>query len=86
MDDIARLADLVAVMKEGELFMLGTPHEVFSRSKELMETGLDVPYASRLSAMLRERGLPVPEGLYLKEQLRDYLSDLYFKSHRSDNA
>ena len=86
MDDIARLADRVAVMKEGELFMLGTPHEVFSRSKELMETGLDVPYASRLSAMLRERGLPVPEGLYLKEQLRDYLSDLYFKSHRSDNA
>ncbi|MGI6151718.1 MAG: energy-coupling factor transporter ATPase [Christensenellales bacterium] len=86
MDDIARLADRVAVMNAGELFAIGTPDEIFSRSGELLAMGLDVPYASRLSAMLRERGMLVPEGLYLKEQLRDYLLDLYSKKHRSGNA
>jgi len=79
MDDIARLADRVAVMNMGELFTIGRTDEVFSRSGELLNMGLDVPYASRLSALLRERGLDVPEGLYLKEQLRDYLVGLYFK-------
>ncbi len=86
MDDIARLADRVAVMNMGELFTIGRTDEVFSRSGELLNMGLDVPYASRLSALLRERGLDVPEGLYLKEQLRDYLVGLYFKQHRSGNA
>lgn len=86
MDDVARLADRVAVMNGGELFAIGTPDEVFSRSEELIAMGLDVPYAAKLSAMLRERGLPVPKGLYLKEQLRDYLVDLYSKKHRSGNA
>lgn len=86
MDDIARLADRVAVMNAGELFAIGTPDEIFSRSAELLSMGLDVPYASKLSAMLRQRGMPVPEGLYLKEQLRDYLVDLYSKKHRSGNA
>jgi len=86
MDDVARLADRVAVMNGGELFAIGTPDEVFSRSEELLAMGLDVPHAARLSAMLRARGLPVPKGLYLKEQLRDYLVDLYSKKHRSGNA
>lgn len=86
MDDIARLADRVAVMNMGGLFTIGRTEEVFSRSGELLDMGLDVPYASRLSAMLRARGLPVPEGLYLKEQLRDYLVGLYFKQHRSGDA
>ncbi len=86
MDDIARLADRVAVMNMGELFTIGRTDEVFSRSGELLNMGLDVPYASRLSALLRERGLDVPKGLYLKEQLRDYLVGLYFKQHRSGNA
>jgi len=86
MDDIARLADRVAVMNMGGLFTIGRTDEVFSRSGELLDMGLDVPYTSRLSAMLRARGLDVPEGLYLKEQLRDYLVDLYSKQHRSGNA
>ncbi len=86
MDDIARLADRVAVLNMGELYTIGTTNEVFSHSSELLAMSLDVPHTARLAATLRERGLPVPEGIYLKEQLRDFLVELYSKKHRSGDA
>ena len=73
MDDIARLADRVAVMNEGRLVMADTPQAVFSQADKLMEMGLDVPHAARMAAQLRARGLDVPQNIYRIEDLRDYL-------------
>ena len=73
MDDIARLADRVAVMSEGSLRMLGTVAEVFSRPEELMEIGLDVPEAAKLAAALRARGLAVPQEVFRIDQLYEFL-------------
>ena len=73
MDDIARLADRVAVMNEGRLVMADTPQAVFSQADKLMEMGLDVPHAARMAAQLRARGLDVPQDIYRIEDLRDYL-------------
>lgn len=75
MDDVARLADRIAVLNEGELCMLGTPYEVFTHSDELVAMGLDVPQATRLAIELRRRGIPVPRGIYNMRQIEDYIKE-----------
>jgi aryl carrier-like protein len=43
--------------------MLGKPEEVFSRSAELLQMGLNLPQATRLVRALRERGLEISARL-----------------------
>ncbi|MBQ8719004.1 MAG: energy-coupling factor transporter ATPase, partial [Clostridia bacterium] len=56
--------------------MQGTAREVFSRADELCRVGLDVPEISTLCAMLRERGVPVDEGVYTVEDAFSAVSRL----------
>ena len=74
MDDLARLADRILVLNEGELFALGTPEEVFARGEELRAIGLDVPAAQRLAHELRACGFTLPRALYDDESLADDLA------------
>lgn len=77
MNDIARVADRMLVMHEGEIAFLGTPEEIFTQhAKELREIGLGIPHAQRLANELREEGLPLPQKLYLPETLADELARL----------
>ncbi len=74
MDDVARYADRILVLNQGRLAMQGTPRQVFSRQRELVKMGLDVPEVSKLCAALRERGFDLPDGMYdLKEMERAIL-------------
>ena len=68
MEDAARLASRIVVMRDSHVFMDGTPPEIFSRAGELMEAGLDVPQITRVFLKLREMGAPVREGVYTVEQ------------------
>lgn len=43
MEDIAKLADKVIVMNDGNIEMIGTPAEVFKNESRLNEIGLSVP-------------------------------------------
>ena len=79
MDDVASLAERVIVMNRGEVFMDGAPREVFSRGDDLRAIGLDVPQAVELAQRLRERGLPVPEGVYREEELRQAIEAILGK-------
>ncbi|MCR6543986.1 energy-coupling factor transporter ATPase [Dehalobacterium formicoaceticum] len=60
MDEIARLVNRLIVMVQGKILMDGSPQEVFSREKELMEVGLAIPAASSLVRRLKEQGKPIP--------------------------
>ena len=60
MDEVARVATRVVVMNKAEIAIDGTPREVFARSAELREMGLDVPAVAQLCALLRSRGVDVP--------------------------
>lgn len=51
------LADKVIVMNDGKMMMSGKPEEIFSHDEELEAIGLDLPFASRLSRLLREEGI-----------------------------
>ena len=79
MDDVASLAERVIVMNRGEVYMDGAPREVFSRGDDLRALGLDVPQAVELAQRLRERGLPVPEGVYREEELQQAIEAILGK-------
>ena len=59
----AAVADRLVVMNDGSVAMEGTPRQVFSRVEEIKALGLDVPPMAELAQTLRERGLPLPEGI-----------------------
>ena len=59
----AAVADRLVVMNDGSVALEGTPRQVFSRVNEIKALGLDVPPMAELAQTLRERGLPLPEGI-----------------------
>ena len=65
MDDVARLADRLLVLNEGELALSGAPAEIFAQHETLRRIGLSVPQLTALFLRLRELGLPVDPATYL---------------------
>ena len=59
----AAIADRLIVMNDGSVALEGTPRQVFSRVNEIKALGLDVPPMAELAQTLRERGMPLPEGI-----------------------
>ena len=70
MADAAKIADRLIVFHEGAVAMDGTPDEVFSRQRELVEMGLDVPQSAAIADALRARGVALPASIYTLDQLR----------------
>lgn len=64
MEDLARLADRILVLADGEVFRIGTPEEVFADVEGLRGVGLDAPAAQRFAAELRAAGFDLPQRLY----------------------
>lgn len=60
MSDVARITDRLLVMNDAHLTMDGTPDQVFTRSEELMEMGLDIPEITRIFMRLQQLGMSVP--------------------------
>ena len=59
----AAQADRLIVMNDGSVALEGTPRQVFSRVEEIKALGLDVPPMAELAQTLRDKGLPLPEGI-----------------------
>jgi energy-coupling factor transport system ATP-binding protein len=73
MDEVARVSSRVIVMNRAEIAIDGTPREVFVRSAELREMGLDIPAVAQLCAELRGHGLDVPPGIMTLEELKTFV-------------
>lgn len=67
MTDVARMADRLLVLCNAKLAMDGTPREIFARSQELLDMGLDVPEVTKVCLRLRELGIDLPP-VYTMEQ------------------
>ena len=74
-NDVARLTDRLLVLNGSHLAMDGTPKEVFTRARELVDIGLDIPELTRIFLRLRELGLDV-EPVYTMDQAVDALKKL----------
>lgn len=73
MDEVARAATRVIVMNRAEIAIDGSPREVFERSEELREMGLDIPAVAQLCSELRGRGVDVPPGIMTLEELKSFI-------------
>ncbi len=86
MRDIARIADRILVMNKGEVYMFGTPSEVFREREALMEIGLDLPKISGLSFELNKRGFDIDTGIYDIEKWADIVSEQIHRKMEAHDA
>lgn len=75
MEDIALVADKVAVMSDGEIKLYGTPLDVFG-NEYLENIGLDVPQITKVAKALREKGFALPQNIYTVDRLVESLLSL----------
>lgn len=79
MADIARMSDQVLVIDSGNMVMMGTPKEVFSKREVLSKIGLDLPPITQLTENLRENGVDIADTILsvdeAAEQIAKYLKD-----------
>jgi len=71
MEDMAKYADKVHVLKNAGSYLYGTAEEIFSKAADLKKAGLDVPQITNLFLELNDRGLKVDCGVYNLEKARD---------------
>jgi len=55
MEDASKYADNIIIMHKGTVYRQGSPEEIFSNPKELIELGLDVPETVRFQLKLEEK-------------------------------
>ena len=72
----AAVADRLVVMNDGSVALEGTPRLVFSRVEEIKALGLDVPPMAELAQTLRDKGLPLPEGILTVSDMVKELKDV----------
>lgn len=67
-------ADKVIVIDGGKIIACGTPNEIFSQKELLVRCKLDVPDIVKLANMLREKGIPLKDGILTAEDfVTEYL-------------
>lgn len=77
--DEAAKANRIFVMEAGQLKRIGTPEEIFSLGKEIIEIGLDIPFPEKLKYQLKRQGLEVPEEYLTEEGMVNWLWTLLSK-------
>lgn len=69
-------ADRITVLDQGRKKLEGTPREIFQSAGRLLEIGLDVPPAVRLSMLLKERDIKIPAEILTEREIVDFLKSL----------
>ncbi|MBE5968928.1 MAG: energy-coupling factor transporter ATPase [Lachnospiraceae bacterium] len=62
-------ADRIIVMDDGKVAMSGTPKEVFSKTEELINLGLELPPVTKLAYELKKEGLDLEDGIITYDEL-----------------
>lgn len=78
LDEAAR-ADRIIIMNEGKLYKEGNPSEIFQLEKELIDIGLDIPFAIKLRSGLRKQGVQLDKITLTEEELVTQLWTSHFK-------
>lgn len=77
MEDIAKIADRILVMSQGQNVMFDSTRNVFSKGKELEKIGLRVPQITKIMMLLKEKGIQTDTSVItVEEGLRNIVSIL----------
>ncbi len=76
MDDLARMAERILILNEGEVFGCDVPSLIFENEEALHSIGLGVPSAQALARSLQRKGWPLDRMLYDEATLAEDLSAL----------
>lgn len=82
MEDVAKLAERVVVMNEGQIALQGKPEEVFKEIETLEKIGLGVPQVTYLMRALRDKGFNVSDEAYTIEKAKEELLKVLKKNTR----
>lgn len=85
MDDVARYAEEIFVLNQGECIRQGSPEEVFSHKKEMEELGLGLPQIRAFLYSLEEKGLSFPKKNTV-EDAKEMILSAYKKRKGGENA
>lgn len=69
-------SDRVIVLNQGVLQMEGTPKEIFNKEAEIISAGLELPFAAKLAALLRQQGIKIGEGVLTLKEIVEELCPL----------
>ncbi len=69
----AVLADRIVIVNDGQIFLDGTPKQIFKEHKKIKEVNLDVPKVVELGDRLRKRGIDVPFDIITKEEMVEFI-------------
>ncbi len=64
MEDVAKYADKVLVLKNGSIAMYDETPVIFSHAQELLDLGLSVPQITKIFLRLKEMGLTIDTDVY----------------------
>lgn len=70
MDDVARLAQRLIVINQGEIFCSEATRKVFASHQQLQAMGLDIPTVTKLMIRLKEKGWRVRTDLLTIEEAK----------------
>lgn len=70
MEDIATFADRILVMNKAGVFCFDKTEKVFSRAKEIVEIGLDVPQITKVFLELKKHGVDFGKEVYTVDYAR----------------
>ncbi|MCD7828416.1 MAG: energy-coupling factor transporter ATPase [Clostridiales bacterium] len=85
MEDVAEIAEKIAVLNHGELAMYGTVDRVFERSSELCDMGLNIPQITRIFTELNKCGFGLNKAVYTVEQAERELTEYLHKGGKSND-
>ena len=77
-------SDYLYVMSHGKITLKGTPETLFKIPEKLVENNLELPFEVALIDDLRKKSVDVPEEIYTKQQLLEFLK-YHFQKDKSDN-
>lgn len=76
MEDVAKIADRVIVMNNGQVILDGSPAKVFQEIETLEEVGLAVPQVTYLTRELINKGFNLSNDIFTVEQAKEALLKL----------
>ena len=77
MEDMARYCDEIVVMDHAKVRMSGDRDEIFARSDELIDAGLDIPEITKMIWLLRSHGIEIDRSIYTVDRAEQELVRLF---------